>query len=72
MISTNNEPTFTESRKKPFFIGVSGGTASGKTTVCKTVIDQIKEDPIINDTNVVWFRGFEILYFDFKKWLFNL
>jgi len=58
MISTNNEPTFTESRKKPFFIGVSGGTASGKTTVCKTVIDQIKEDPIINDTNVA------ILYAD--------
>lgn len=46
------------SKKKPFFIGVSGGTASGKTTVCKTVIEQIKEDPYINDTNVA------ILYAD--------
>jgi len=45
-------------KKKPFFIGVSGGTASGKTSVCKTVIEQIKEDPQINDTNVA------ILYAD--------
>lgn len=53
--SISNELTSLEAeayKKKPFFIGVSGGTASGKTTVCKTVIDQIKEDPSINETNV--------------------
>ena len=53
--SISNELTSLEVeayKKKPFFIGVSGGTASGKTTVCKTVIDQIKEDPSINETNV--------------------
>lgn len=64
--NTNPSPPLHKqiSRKKPFFIGVSGGTASGKTSVCKLVINQIKEDPqfIYNqktkDTNVA------ILYAD--------
>jgi hypothetical protein len=28
-------------RKKPFMIGVTGGTASGKTTVCRAVVEQL-------------------------------
>jgi len=49
--------------KRPFFIGVSGGTASGKTSVCETVIDQIKQDPMINDANVAILYG-DIFYKD--------
>jgi len=43
--SENKKP-----KPKPFFIGVTGGTASGKTCVCKTVIEQIKQDEQIPDS----------------------
>ncbi|KAI4350613.1 hypothetical protein L6164_005057 [Bauhinia variegata] len=35
------------STKQPFFIGVAGGTASGKTTVCNMIITQLHDHRII-------------------------
>lgn len=32
--------------KKPLIIGITGGTGSGKTTVCKAIIDNIPNDKI--------------------------
>ncbi|KAJ4462475.1 putative Uridine-cytidine kinase 2-A [Paratrimastix pyriformis] len=39
--------------EKPLVIGVAGGTASGKTTVCKMVIQKLHEDHVIDKGNVV-------------------
>lgn len=38
--------------KKPFLIGVTGGTASGKTSVCEDIISQVKEDPQLSKASV--------------------
>jgi len=38
--------------KKPFLIGVTGGTASGKTTVCEMIIDEIQKNPDVADASV--------------------
>ena len=33
-----------EIKVKPIFIGVTGGTASGKTSLCQRIGDRLKED----------------------------
>ncbi|XP_008230499.1 PREDICTED: uridine kinase-like protein 5 [Prunus mume] len=33
--------------KQPFFIGVAGGTASGKTTVCNMIISQLRDQRVV-------------------------
>jgi uridine kinase len=33
---------------KPIFIGVTGGTASGKTSLCKRIGQKLKEDIVDN------------------------
>jgi uridine kinase len=37
-------PKSEEGSDKPFIIGVTGGTASGKTSVCKIIVDAIGLD----------------------------
>jgi len=34
----------TKEKRRPTFIGITGGTASGKTTICKTVVDKLNLD----------------------------
>ncbi|KAL4430783.1 hypothetical protein ABPG75_006039 [Micractinium tetrahymenae] len=34
-------------RSEPFFIGVAGGTASGKTTVCDMIIQRLQEQSVV-------------------------
>ena len=36
------------STKAPFLIGVAGGTASGKSTVCKTLMESLGQNQISN------------------------
>ncbi|GMP64925.1 hypothetical protein CsSME_00025956 [Camellia sinensis var. sinensis] len=33
--------------KQPFFIGVAGGAASGKTTVCDMIIEQLRDQRVV-------------------------
>ena len=40
--------THSSSRDQCFIIGVAGGTASGKTTVCKCIINSLKEGNLSN------------------------
>ncbi|WOG96414.1 hypothetical protein DCAR_0415749 [Daucus carota subsp. sativus] len=35
------------STKQPFIIGVAGGTASGKTTVCNVIISQLRDQRVV-------------------------
>ncbi|PHT35490.1 Uridine kinase-like protein 2, chloroplastic [Capsicum baccatum] len=39
-----------ESVKQPFVIGVAGGAASGKTTVCDLIIDQLHDQRVVLDS----------------------
>ena len=32
--------------RTPFMIGVAGGTASGKSTVCKTLVDMLGQSEV--------------------------
>ncbi|KAF6019425.1 hypothetical protein EB796_022272 [Bugula neritina] len=40
-------------RKGPFIIGVAGGTASGKSSVCQKIIEAIHQDPSTKDSKIV-------------------
>ena len=35
--------------RTPFMIGVAGGTASGKSTVCKTLVDMLGQSEVTDD-----------------------
>ncbi len=35
-----------KNNKRPLIIGITGGTGSGKSTVCKAIIDNIPEENI--------------------------
>ncbi|GFS29940.1 uridine kinase/uracil phosphoribosyltransferase 1 [Actinidia rufa] len=52
-------PTLTESNvpKQPFVIGVSGGTASGKTTVCDMIIQQLHDHRVVLVNQDSFYRG---------------
>ncbi|XP_043693515.1 uridine kinase-like protein 3 [Telopea speciosissima] len=44
------QPTTSETgsvQKQPFIIGVSGGAASGKTTVCDMIIEQLRDQRVV-------------------------
>ncbi|WJX65924.1 uridine/cytidine kinase [Trifolium repens] len=41
------------SPKQPFFIGVAGGTASGKTTVCNLINTQLHDQRIVLINQVI-------------------
>ncbi|KAK8937177.1 hypothetical protein KSP39_PZI012458 [Platanthera zijinensis] len=45
--ATAVENALPEVPKQPFVIGVSGGTASGKTTVCDMIIQQLRDHRIV-------------------------
>jgi pantothenate kinase-related protein Tda10 len=34
-------------RQEPFFIGVCGGTASGKTTACNLIMERLNEQAVV-------------------------
>ncbi|CAN6702802.1 unnamed protein product [Malus baccata var. baccata] len=45
--SNGNASNAKPSAKQPFFIGVAGGTASGKTTVCNMIISQLHDQRVV-------------------------
>ncbi|KAM1130112.1 hypothetical protein ACFX19_045504 [Malus domestica] len=45
--SNGNASNAKPSAKQPFFIGVAGGTASGKTTVCNMIISQLRDQRVV-------------------------
>ena len=40
-------PVPSEGTREPFLIGVCGGTASGKTTVCDRIMHQLQERRVV-------------------------
>ncbi|XP_067950947.1 uridine-cytidine kinase-like [Watersipora subatra] len=50
-------------RKGPFLIGVAGGTASGKSSVCKKIVEDIKND-LSTRSNHIFCLSTEIFYRD--------
>ncbi|XP_012070572.1 uridine kinase-like protein 1, chloroplastic isoform X2 [Jatropha curcas] len=44
-------------QKQPFVIGVSGGTASGKTTVCDMIIQQLHDHRVVLVNQDSFYRG---------------
>ncbi|KAA0036104.1 hypothetical protein IC582_013797 [Cucumis melo] len=47
----------TSSPRQPFVIGVSGGTASGKTTVCDMIIQQLHDHRVVLVNQDSFYRG---------------
>ncbi|KAE8798040.1 uridine kinase-like protein 1, chloroplastic [Hordeum vulgare] len=45
------------SLRQPFVIGVSGGTASGKTTVCDMIIQQLHDHRVVLGNQDSFYRG---------------
>ncbi|QCD93396.1 uridine kinase [Vigna unguiculata] len=43
----SNDSTAPPTPKQPFFIGVAGGTASGKTTVCNMINTQLRDQRVV-------------------------
>ncbi|XP_027334363.1 uridine kinase-like protein 1, chloroplastic isoform X2 [Abrus precatorius] len=54
--STTSSSSPTPSRH-PFVIGVSGGTASGKTTVCDLIIQQLQDHRVVLVSQDSFYRG---------------
>ncbi|KAF3327700.1 Uridine kinase-like 3 isoform 3 [Carex littledalei] len=46
-----------DAAKQPFVIGVSGGTASGKTTVCDMIIQQLHDHRVVLVNQDSFYRG---------------
>eukprot|EP01025_Chloroclados_australasicus_P035967 TRINITY_DN3659_c0_g1_i2.p1 TRINITY_DN3659_c0_g1~~TRINITY_DN3659_c0_g1_i2.p1 ORF type:complete len:478 (-),score=58.15 TRINITY_DN3659_c0_g1_i2:432-1865(-) len=44
-------------RRFPFFIGVAGGTASGKTTVCNQIIQRLRDQCVVVLNEDSFYRG---------------
>ncbi|XP_048317827.1 uridine/cytidine kinase UKL1, chloroplastic isoform X2 [Ziziphus jujuba] len=57
--SSSNFSAITDSNapKQPFVIGVSGGTASGKTTVCDMIIQQLHDHRVVLVNQDSFYRG---------------
>ncbi|KAL6994470.1 Uridine kinase-like protein 1, chloroplastic [Sarracenia purpurea var. burkii] len=57
--SSPSSSTLTDSNvpKRPFVIGVSGGTASGKTTVCDMIIQQLHDHRVVLVNQDSFYRG---------------
>jgi len=45
-IAINTQNTTEEPRNRPFLIGVTGGTASGKTSVCEIIIQKLADQRV--------------------------
>ncbi|KAL1371401.1 hypothetical protein HN51_001639 [Arachis hypogaea] len=50
-------PTSPSAPSQPFVIGVSGGTASGKTTVCELIIQQLQDHRVVLVCQDSFYRG---------------
>ncbi|XP_077212244.1 uridine/cytidine kinase UKL1, chloroplastic-like isoform X2 [Tasmannia lanceolata] len=55
--SSSPNPHQNEASKQPFVIGVSGGTASGKTTVCDMIIQQLHDHRVVLVNQDSFYRG---------------
>eukprot|EP00798_Chlamydomonas_sp_ICE-L_P012697 gene12697-15929_t len=51
-----NSPAFRQNRH-PFFIGVAGGTASGKTTVCSSILSSLHDQCVVLLTQDSFYRS---------------
>ncbi|KAK9826746.1 hypothetical protein WJX81_004221 [Elliptochloris bilobata] len=47
----------TRGRSQPFFIGVAGGTASGKTTVCDSIMQRLHDQCVVMLSQDSFYRG---------------
>ncbi|KAL7179468.1 hypothetical protein ACSBR1_042793 [Camellia fascicularis] len=58
-LSSSSSSTLADSNgpKQPFVIGVSGGTASGKTTVCDMIIQQLHDHRVVLVNQDSFYRG---------------
>ncbi|KAL2632034.1 hypothetical protein R1flu_016720 [Riccia fluitans] len=54
---TNSNPKLRSANKPPFVIGVAGGTASGKTTVCDMIIQQLHDHRVVLVNQDSFYRG---------------
>ncbi|KAI8541330.1 hypothetical protein RHMOL_Rhmol08G0052700 [Rhododendron molle] len=54
---SSSTPADSNSPKRPFVIGVSGGTASGKTTVCDMIIQQLHDHRVVLVNQDSFYRG---------------
>ncbi|XP_047334444.1 uridine/cytidine kinase UKL1, chloroplastic [Impatiens glandulifera] len=56
---SSSDPTLADSDtpKQPFVIGVCGGTASGKTTVCDMIIQQLHDHRVVLVNQDSFYRG---------------
>jgi uridine kinase len=54
-VSGEDQPTTSgveNGHQEPFVIGVAGGASSGKSTVCKMIIDQLRDQRVVVVTQV--------------------
>ncbi|KAK6144039.1 hypothetical protein DH2020_020859 [Rehmannia glutinosa] len=63
--------------KLPFIIGVAGGTASGKTTVCNMIISQLHDQRVVlvnqvNPSDVIILEGILVLHDSRVRDLMNM
>ncbi|KAL5702063.1 Uridine kinase-like protein 1 [Ranunculus cassubicifolius] len=56
-LSSSSSPQDHTSLKQPFVIGVCGGTASGKTTVCDMIIQQLHDHRVVLVNQDSFYRG---------------
>ncbi len=59
-VGTPLSPTRTRAsfgRAMPFFIGVAGGTASGKTTVCDHIMQRLHDQCVVMLSQDSFYRG---------------
>ncbi|KAG8384961.1 hypothetical protein BUALT_Bualt04G0172600 [Buddleja alternifolia] len=56
-ISSSSPVADSAADKQPFVIGVSGGTASGKTTVCDMIIQQLHDHRVVLVNQDSFYRG---------------
>eukprot|EP00898_Chlorokybus_atmophyticus_P008298 jgi/Chlat1/846/Chrsp104S01186 len=59
LVEANAKFTRSDSRawRAPFFIGVAGGTASGKTTVCNQIMQRLKHHRVVLISQDSFYRG---------------
>jgi len=54
---TGSPPRYKEYNNEPFVIGVAGGTASGKTTVCNEIIQRLSNQRVVIIAQDSFYRG---------------
>ncbi|KQJ90919.1 uridine kinase-like protein 1, chloroplastic [Brachypodium distachyon] len=57
VVYANGELASPSALRQPFVIGVSGGTASGKTTVCDMIIQQLHDHRVVLVNQDSFYRG---------------